>query len=286
MDYLLTSSDVARLLGVAPSSVKRWTQSGLLPCVVTPGRHRRFTRAEVDAFAREHRSALSPAPAPSGGLATLLLSEQPIFAVHGELLAVRARAGSWHAAADELSHVLQDLGERWAVGQITILQEHRASERLARALSTVSDALVVAPGARTALLAAAEGDDHTLALQLAELCTRAAGWNVVWGGRSMPGEEIARRVAQGGIDVVGLSASVFSSDARSLAAQVERLAPVCADAGTLLVLGGSGEWPAALRGAAKPDAGPAARGGAVTSAPFQRVRRFAELHALLSGSAR
>lgn len=280
MTDFLTSSDVARLLGVAPSSVKRWTQSGLLPCVVTPGRHRRFTRAQVDAFALQHRTEFAAPAAPSGGLATVLLSEEPLFAVQSALLAVRARTGSWHAAAEQLSSVLQELGERWARGEITILQEHRASERLARALSACSDALVIAPGARTALLATAEGDDHTLALQLVELCARAAGWNVIWGGRSMPGQEIAKRVAEGGIDLVGISASIFSSDAASLAAQVERLAPVCARAGAQLVLGGSGEWPATVR------ANPAAAGGGIARAPFRRVRRFAELHELLTGAAR
>lgn len=48
---LLTSGEVAETLGVGPSTVKRWTESGELVCVKTLGGHRRFVRTEVMAFA-------------------------------------------------------------------------------------------------------------------------------------------------------------------------------------------------------------------------------------------
>ncbi|MFN0241809.1 MAG: helix-turn-helix domain-containing protein [Planctomycetota bacterium] len=263
MDEHLTSSEVARLLGVAPSSVKRWTDSGLLRCVVTPGRHRRFTRRDVTEFARSHRAQLAAQP-PLEFVDTLL-SEQPLAAIQSEILAVRARERTWYETVEALAPALAEIGARWARGEITILAEHRASERFARALSACAETIVVANDPPLALLATVEGDDHTLGLNLAELCVREAGWKALWGGRRMPGAELVRRLEQGGIGLVALSASESSSDAYALAQQVELLAPVCQRTGAQLVLGGSGAWPA----------------DATRHDGVHRIERFAQLHELL-----
>ena len=40
-------------LGVAPHTVRRWTASGLLPCMRTPGGHRRIRQEDVEALAQQ-----------------------------------------------------------------------------------------------------------------------------------------------------------------------------------------------------------------------------------------
>jgi len=52
-DALLTRSEVARLLGVSPTTVTRWAREGRLACRVTLGGHHRFERALVEEI-REH----------------------------------------------------------------------------------------------------------------------------------------------------------------------------------------------------------------------------------------
>lgn len=47
-DKLLTPSEVARAFHVQPSTVRRWAQSGKLPCVRTPGGQRRYRQDVVD----------------------------------------------------------------------------------------------------------------------------------------------------------------------------------------------------------------------------------------------
>ena len=51
-DRLLSSTRVAELLGVAPSTVKRWADEGSLACERTVGGHRRFRVAEIERFQR------------------------------------------------------------------------------------------------------------------------------------------------------------------------------------------------------------------------------------------
>jgi len=48
----LTLSQAAALLGVHPSTVRRWADHGDLPVKLTPGGHRRFRRAELEARLR------------------------------------------------------------------------------------------------------------------------------------------------------------------------------------------------------------------------------------------
>jgi excisionase family DNA binding protein len=46
-------SEVASLLGVSPVTVRKWAYRGELKCHLTPGGHRRFSRAAIESFARD-----------------------------------------------------------------------------------------------------------------------------------------------------------------------------------------------------------------------------------------
>lgn len=46
----LTISDVARLLGVTPGTVRDYADRGYLPCRRLPSGHRRFRRTDVEAL--------------------------------------------------------------------------------------------------------------------------------------------------------------------------------------------------------------------------------------------
>jgi excisionase family DNA binding protein len=47
-DELLTRSDVARLLGVSPTTVTRWAREGRLACQITLGGHHRFRSGLIE----------------------------------------------------------------------------------------------------------------------------------------------------------------------------------------------------------------------------------------------
>ena len=59
----LTLGEAARLLGVHPTTLRRWSDQGEVPYLRTPGGHRRFLREDLEVFlARRKRSADLPAP--------------------------------------------------------------------------------------------------------------------------------------------------------------------------------------------------------------------------------
>ncbi|HQP38007.1 MAG TPA: helix-turn-helix domain-containing protein, partial [Polyangiaceae bacterium] len=46
-DRLMSTGDVAEVLGVSEATVKRWADAGTLSCIRTPGGHRKFRLRDI-----------------------------------------------------------------------------------------------------------------------------------------------------------------------------------------------------------------------------------------------
>jgi len=241
MADLITSAEAARLAGVGPTAIKRWADSGLLPCVRTAGGHRRFERQAVERFIRS--GAASPDADDWSNWIEALTSDGDAHLLQARLFEERAQRGAWHLVAASLGDLLVELGRRWAAGTLSVIEEHVASAALQRALASVSEIIPVASGAPRCLLASAEGDDHTVGLSLVELCLAEAGWRAEWAGGRTRAADVVDRLAGGAIAMVALSASMASSDARALEHEARVVGEACRAAEALLVLGGAGAWP-------------------------------------------
>ena len=55
----LTLGQAAEYLGVAQSTIRKWSDTGRLPAFYTPGGHRRFRQSDLDAFLSNSRGAPS-----------------------------------------------------------------------------------------------------------------------------------------------------------------------------------------------------------------------------------
>lgn len=53
----LNSNDVAKILGVNISTLKRWTENGTIECTKTVGGHRKFTMHNVRNYYKNHKTA-------------------------------------------------------------------------------------------------------------------------------------------------------------------------------------------------------------------------------------
>jgi len=238
----LTTTEAAKVASVAPSTIKRWSDQGLLPFSRTPGGHRRFERNAVERMLRSQIAS-------SGGddaLATQwvrCLVEGRRHEIDGGLLEARARLGSWSCVADEVAAALAELGAQWATDRVTIAQEHVASDALNRALTRIGDTLPSRLDGPRGLLASVGEDEHTLGLSLAELCLREHGWSPLWLGRRTPLPEVLRLVEESRVAKVVLSASSIVNDEPFLRATAEQVGTACREREISLVLGGGGAWP-------------------------------------------
>jgi excisionase family DNA binding protein len=58
----LTLGQAARYLGVAQSTIRKWSDSGRVRAFKTPGRHRRYRRGDLDAFLERSLPDARPGP--------------------------------------------------------------------------------------------------------------------------------------------------------------------------------------------------------------------------------
>src|SRR2546423_1436227 len=58
----LTLGQAAKYLGVAQSTIRKWSDQGLVPAFYTPGGHRRFRRRDLDSFLARSGRGGRPGP--------------------------------------------------------------------------------------------------------------------------------------------------------------------------------------------------------------------------------
>lgn len=131
---------------------------------------------------------------------------------------------------------LAEIGERWHAGELSVAQEHLATEIVNAALIEAVRLVRPSEPDKTVLLACFEREDHVLPVH--GLALRLAGWNmraVVLGART-PALAIRHAVAEVRPDLVGLSTSMPPGpDAQAL---VEAYAAACGR--TPWMVGGQG----------------------------------------------
>jgi excisionase family DNA binding protein len=103
----LTLGQAAAFLGAAQSTVRKWADAGRLPTFYTPGGHRRFRRADLEAFLAGPRSA-RPAAEPASGTILVVDDDAGLrefirvnLESEGYVVREAASAGEGLAALDE-----------------------------------------------------------------------------------------------------------------------------------------------------------------------------------------
>ena len=213
-DRFYSTADLARVCGVSISTVKRWTDAGLLRCVRTPGGHRKYRVQDVAEAGRKLGLSIvdtevRPA-AQVDELALLLL--QGNHAALAALIAAALRNGdtarargialdlhrhglrlaesaalvarAWHelvapAAAPDFDAFMRRRAEQCAVATLRSLLDQTAVTRAATA---------------TALLAAAPGTGDAVTPLLVHVMLAERGWRVV-----DLGSDVAPDVVRGGL---------------------------------------------------------------------------------------
>jgi len=131
--------------------------------------------------------------------------------------------------------VLFGIGERWRAGELAIADEHRASRAVESLLERVAAARSK-PGPRlgTVVVAAPDGDRHSLPVQMVASGLRAEGFVVHYLGADLPAEEILAMAEREQVDLVALSCCI--SEREGLVTTLDLLNA----AGYPTIVGGSG----------------------------------------------
>lgn len=218
----------AARLGVHYQTAYRWVRDGQLPASKV-GAAYVLDDAEVDRFkARRER----PVPPPErvhvrnwAGqrerlLAALLTGDELGARAVVERL-VEGAIDSVELCEELLAPVLVDVGERWARGELSVAEEHRASAICDRILARVA----VHPRGRprgVAVVATAPGEEHGLPATMAAVALRADRWQVHHLATEVPPDDLAGLARSVGARILVLSVALTEQVAptRALAAEL------------------------------------------------------------------
>ncbi len=235
---LLTSSKVADLMGVHPSTVKRWCDEGALRSKRTEGGHRRIRLHDALDTARDQ------------GISTFLDPFHPWQAnvwlavaeveEKGSFRRLHNLALAWlsNGSPELMGHLLYEVanrpgvsfpffldqgvrgfmarvGEEWMSGRLGIGEEHMASQIVMEALIRLRpgwdnfgrSGLPADGPAPTAVVGSMEGDHHDLGAQAVRVLLERDGWRVYYLGADVPIEEFANIQRAQGAGLICISFS-------------------------------------------------------------------------------
>jgi methanogenic corrinoid protein MtbC1 len=174
--------------------------------------------------------------------AKALLAGDEIAAELAVREALDARLSTAEIDDEIIAPALWLIGRLWARGEISIADEHLATEISLRVLALQREAnrTVRDRAGRKALLAAPAGELHTVALQMIANLLREGGYTVLMLGPDVPSGALAEAAVRHRPDVVCLTATMPDASDRVLLAihAVERSWP-----GAGYVVGGRGVSP-------------------------------------------
>lgn len=258
---LLSPRDLAQAIGASESSLKRWTDQGLLAVSRTAGGHRRIPLAEAIRFVRSRRLPLvqpeilglpasfgvesdlqsGPHDRPDDTFLDLLRAGHDIGA-RNHLFERFMRGESIAALADgPIRSAMRDIGELWRHGTEGILIEHRATEICTMIVQDLRSMVVPDEPRARAIGGAVGGDPYKLPPLIAAAVLQECGVHSVNLGADTPIEvlEIAAFTSNSDErpDIVWINASSVPSPER-LCEDVVRLALRCRDADIMVCAGG------------------------------------------------
>ncbi|MEZ4422678.1 MAG: cobalamin-dependent protein [Gemmatimonadota bacterium] len=263
-DITLSTAEAADLLGVHPSTAKRWLDDFGRGVERTDGGHRRipltdllvlaetrggstvltpFRPFEAHAWAairdEEEGTASSFAPL---ALGWLLYSDPRRIGLLFEVLARRERLSLEALVDGPLTTFMHAIGDAWRDGRIRIADEHLVTQMMADTLVRLgadwSRAVATRADAPVAIVACAEGNQHELGALAVRASLERHGWRAWYLGANVPMAEVisAQRSQDASVVCLSFGASQDAPDVHRCLEIAERY--LDGPAPFTLVLGG------------------------------------------------
>jgi excisionase family DNA binding protein len=258
----IATREVASMLGVTETTVKRWADEGVIPCVRTPGGHRKFLLKDVVSFAEQQGltvAGVQPPPMNAEqteqlrlGVALLdfkriadVLREEALQADRQGLLSLLLYLTKNHISlpviADEVIRpAFVEIGELWVKGRLGVNQEHAATQAMLEALIRVAADLHRKPGKEMAVVCAGpEHELHEIGLRCLAYSLEGEGWNVHYIGANTPLDAMLRFLRTTHPQLVCVSVTI-ARPKRESQEFIRKLNTATRAYGGILIVGGQG----------------------------------------------
>lgn len=256
IDKDLSPKDLAAVIGVSESSLKRWVDEGRLEARRTSGGHRRIPLHEAIRFIRDTNATIAaPELLGLGGLSAeqvravldgradealrQALERGDAEASDGLIMACHLKFRSVAQLCDgPIAYAMHRIGELWLHSDRGVMIEHRAVELVIESMHRVRGTLgPPKPDAPIALGGGPEGDPYVLPSLLAATTLREVGYRDIQLGPNTPIASIGDAAREHRPRLVWISMSTDDGRDRSVE-ELESLSALCESLGAVLAIGG------------------------------------------------
>lgn len=213
--------EIAKMLRVNVSTIKRWVDKGFLKAMITAGGHRRISKQQLALFTQQYPSLANK----SYIISRLQKENKKEFAYKWEryysaLLSNDSVASEniieqAYIANNSIPNILDKIvaptlthiGAQWQKGNISIFEEHKMSFLIRMHLFRLND-LIPYTGKKkklTALLACVAQEQHEITLQMLAIIFKLHGWDVHILGINISSVELIKAAMHIKPDVIALT---------------------------------------------------------------------------------
>lgn len=255
MNVTLSSKQVAEILGVNESSVKRWADSGMLTCHKTPGGHRKFMKKDILFFGTKYSYDVNTA--------LLKISDETKSRNNEDIESIinifykKLFVSSEDELLDYLhslilsgliitdiydsviSKTMRKIGEQWINNELSIEQEHIATNKIMKVLIRLHAKITPkSNNGLTALCCSLENEYHELPVLSVSNVLSYYGWKVIYAGSNMPVKSIQSSINEFKPDVVCISVTIIK-DKNKFFNDIKKINSTSQQNKSRLILGGS-----------------------------------------------
>ena len=250
-------------MGVHVSTVKRWTDAGNLPCYQTPGGHRKFILSHINEFlAKNKKKSNKVNVLELKGVKDRKLIQNidhgeyiklvPVFTKHAlnadgnrlktTLAGLYMKQYLLHEIYDALvMPVLKSIGDMWANNDISIAEEHVATNTIRNAVYALGETLHRKnyKDHSYTLSLALSGDEHDLPLIMTKQILEINGIPVINCGGNTPAKSIKRLLNKFQPDKIIVSLT-YCEDKNLANQQLDDLVKITSKNHAKIYMGGAG----------------------------------------------
>jgi len=256
----ISTREVAELLSVTETTVKRWTDSQRLKCVKTLGGHRKYLLKDIEDFAKENNIPISGVSAPLSkaqldkvGYALFSKNIDQIIEVVLEEALQGDRDGlfdlfiyltknriRFNNLVDEIIQPsMEKVGYLWEKNQLRVEDEHLASDTIKTALSRL---FVHLPRQKKkdikVVCTCSEGEYHDIGIQSLAYELELSGYTLHYFGANTPFQSIDMTIKKEKPSYIFISATSPAISEEEFIKSIKRTGKICKDNNSKLMLGG------------------------------------------------
>ncbi len=272
MKNIYSTRELADMLSVNESTVKRWADSGFIECTRTRGGHRKFPVRSVLKFVHENRMNVPGLSLDefdkkdvqanlSAGFVDVLVPPLKKAALQGESLEVlRLMRAGFVSHPDIITLYTQllfpalvEIGNDWESGRIGVDGEHLATQAIKSALFRFQAGIhLKTPNGLSAVVACFQDEVHDIAITCIASFLASEGWRVYHLGQDIPTSDLALFVKAKKPQLVAINADIVEDERRFVYHVNNTIVPPAKKVGAITIAGGS-QIPSRFKGRLKCD---------------------------------